>query len=159
MRAVDVVLCHSPTPHPTIGVVALRSEPRAIVMSARHPLAGRAELDVDEVLDETFCGTNPLLEPARAGLWSLDDHRGERPTSTTGDRAQNPREMAAIVLTGRAISAAPASNARNVAGSIPGLVAIPLRDAAPVELSLAWRRESDSLLVGALVELARELAA
>ena len=157
LEAVDVVLCHSPTPHPAVGVVPLRSEGRVIVVPARHRLAGRSELTVAEVLDETFCGSSPLLEPQRAGLWSLDDHRGGPPPSITADRAINPGEVAAVVLSGRAISAAPASNARNVLQSVPGLVAIPLSDARPVVLSLIWRRENTNSLVASLVEIAKRL--
>jgi DNA-binding transcriptional LysR family regulator len=158
MAAVDVVLCHSPTPHPDVGIVPLYSEPRVLVAAEGHPLAHRAGLSVHEVLGETFCGTSPALEPVRAGLWSLDDHRGGPPANTTADLALNPREMAAIVLSGRAVTAAPESNAHNVAQSVPGLVVIPLPDADPVVMSLAWRREGAGALVASLVQVAQELA-
>src|SRR5256885_820986 len=70
LRDVDVALCFSPTPEPEVRLHPLRIEPRAVVLAKTHPLAGRSELAVQDVLDETFCGNDPSLEPVRAGFWT-----------------------------------------------------------------------------------------
>src|SRR6202007_510373 len=76
LSQVDVALCYSPTPHPDVDPQPLRDEPRVALVASRHPLARRRELAVADVLDETFCGTDPTLEPVRGGFWRLDYHRG-----------------------------------------------------------------------------------
>jgi DNA-binding transcriptional LysR family regulator len=160
LSEVDAALCYSPTPHPDVDTQPLRDEARVALVASRHPLAGRRELAVADVLDETFCGTDPTLEPVRAGFWRLDDHRGGPAPNVSSDRASSPQEVLAVVASGRAIMAAPASNARNVLGGQTGagVVAVPLRDANPTVLSLVWRRDNRNPLLGRLVAAARTLA-
>jgi DNA-binding transcriptional LysR family regulator len=161
LAEVDVALCYSPTPHPDVDAQPLRNEPRVALVASRHPLARRRELAVADVLDETFCGTDPTLEPVRAGFWRLDDHRGHPAPNVSNDRTSNPQEMLAVVASGRAITVGPASSARNVLKGLPGagVVAVPLSDADPTVLSLVWRRDNRNPLVGELVAAASSLAA
>jgi DNA-binding transcriptional LysR family regulator len=160
LQEVDLAMCYSPTPHPDIEMHAVRAEPRVVLVAERHPLAGEAELRVSDVLDETFCGTDPALEPVRAGYWKLDDHRGGPPPNVTADRCVCPREQIAVVAAGHAITVAPRSNATNFLRGMPGVkvVAIPLRDARPTLLSLVWRRDTRNPLVPTLVAACRSLA-
>jgi DNA-binding transcriptional LysR family regulator len=157
---VDVALCYSPTPHPEIRIQELRREPRVVLLATGHPLAWRDELTIAEVLDETFCGTSPSLEPIRAGFWRLDDHRGEPAPHVTDDQAINPHEVLACIASGRAIITAPASNAANVLKALTGLTgvtAIPLRDARPALLALTWRKDNRNPNVERLATLASSL--
>ena len=155
LEEVDVALCFSPSPHPRVRVRALRAEPRAVVAPESHPLAQRSEVTVAEVLDETFYGFHPAVEPVWAGFWMLDDHRGKPPTCITTDRARNPLEMFAIVASGRAITTFPASRAAVIQKLLRGVVAIPLRDADPAVLSLVWRKDNPNPLIAALVAFAQ----
>jgi DNA-binding transcriptional LysR family regulator len=161
LAEVDVALCYSPTPHPEVDTQPLRDEERVALVASGHPLARRRDLAVADVLEETFCGTDPTLEPVRAGFWRLDDHRGCPAPNVTRDRTSNTQEMLAVVASGRAITVAPGSNARNVLNGLPGagVVAVPLRDADPTVLSLVWRRDNRNPLLGQLVAAARALAA
>ena len=160
LREVDIALCYSPTAHPDVVIEPLRAEPRVALLAKRHPLARRRELSVADVLDETFCGTDPSLEPVRNGFWSLDDHRGGPPASVSGDSVMNPHETIAVVASGRAISVAPGPNAVNFLNGLPGVevVAIPLRDAAPTQLSLVWWARTRNRLVQSIVAAGRNLA-
>ena len=74
------------------------------MLAQTHPLAGRSELTVEDVVDETFCGNDASLEPVRAGFWTLDDHRGA-PAKTSTDRASNSVELIACVSTGQSVIA------------------------------------------------------
>jgi DNA-binding transcriptional LysR family regulator len=154
---VDVALCYSPTPHPQICIHELRSEPRVVLVASGHPLARSEELTVAEVLDETFCGTSPSLEPIRAGFWRLDDHRGAPAPHLTDDEATNPAEVLACIASGRAIITAPASNAANVFNGLTNVIAVPLRDAKPAKLTLTWRKDNHNPNVVKLTELAGSL--
>jgi DNA-binding transcriptional LysR family regulator len=153
LRDVDVALCFSPTPHPDVQLHPVRIEPRAVALAQTHPLAGRGELTVRDVLDETFCGHDPSLEPVGAGFWTLDDHRGA-PAETTTDQASNSVEVMACISTGRSIMTVPVSVAM-VVNRLPGLAAIPLPDAKPTTLCLVWRKANRNALVEALVSTAR----
>jgi DNA-binding transcriptional LysR family regulator len=156
LREVDVALCFSPTPHPEVQLHPVRIEPRVVVLAKTHPLADRRELMLDEVLDETFCGDHPSLEPLRAAFWKLDDHRGA-PAKTTSDRASNALELIACISTGRSITTAPASAVATFLDRMPALAAIPLRDAKPTVLCLVWHTSNRNPLVDAIVTTARSL--
>ena len=154
---VDVGLCFAATPHPDVSMQVVRSEPRAVIAAKSHPLARHVGLTVEDVLDETFCGTHPALDPVRAGFWRFDDHRGGPAPNLTDDQAANPFEIAAVVAAGVAIAATPASNAAYALRALPDVVAIPVVDAEPAVLSLVWRTGNESPLIEALVATARRL--
>jgi DNA-binding transcriptional LysR family regulator len=154
---VDIGLCFEPTPHPDVCLQVVRSEPRVALVAKSHHLAKREQLTVADVLDETFCGTDPALEPVRAGFWRFDDHRGGPAPNITDDRATNPFEIAVVVATGAAIASTPASNAAHALQALTSIVAIPVVDAKLATLSLIWREGQHSPLVDALVATARAL--
>lgn len=158
LEPVDVALCCAPTPHPDVEVRALRSEPRFVLASASHHLAEHSELSVGDVLDERFVGSHPSADPLWTGVWTLNDHRDGAAPDLTGDRANSTQEVTAVVLSGRAIAVTPASRARDELASVAGLVAIPLRDADPVELALVWRADNRNPLLTALLEVASAAA-
>ena len=154
---IDVGLCFAATPHPEVSVETVRSEPRVVLVAKAHPLAQRDRLTLADVLDETFCGTDPALEPVRAGFWRFDDHRGAPAPHVTDNQATNPFEIAAVVATGACIAATPASNAAHALRALPNVVSIPVVDADPAILSLLWRKGRESPLIEALVACARRL--
>jgi DNA-binding transcriptional LysR family regulator len=156
LEPVDVGLCFSPTPHPDVELLPFRTEPRVVLAASTHPFGERSELALAEVLDETFCGADPSLEPVRAGFWRLDDHRGAPAAKTFGEAA-NSREMVAVIASGRAISTAPASTGPTFEAAVPGIVAVPLTDARPTELSLVWHKDNPNPLVDLIVAIARRL--
>ncbi len=157
LEDVDVALCYSPTPHPDVQITSLHSTPRAAVMPETHPLADRRELAVADLLDEMFCGNDPSLEPVRAGFWRLDDHRGG-PGHTTADRILTPQEALAVIVSGRAIMTAPLSGLTRVLAAVPGVVAIPVRDAHPATLTLAWLTDRANPLIDSLASTAESVA-
>ena len=151
---VDMALCYCPTPHPDVESRPLRSEPRVIVAAHGHPLTHRRELTVAEVLDEAFPGLDPSVDVTWGGYWSLDDHRAARARSLTADRCSTPEELAATVVSGRAITAASASRADKLLATLDGLTTIPLLDADPVQLCLVWRRANRNPSVQAFLDAA-----
>jgi hypothetical protein len=62
-----------------------------------------------------------------------------------------------VVVSGRAIMTSPASVATNVLLALPGVLAIPLLDAAPAILTLVWRKDNANPAVQLLAALAREI--
>src|SRR2546427_41714 len=87
LASVDMAMCFSPSPDPEVEVQPLWTEPRVVIACKGHHLAQRAELTLEDVLDETFLGCDPSVEETWAGFWRLDDHRGGRQARVTSDRA------------------------------------------------------------------------
>jgi DNA-binding transcriptional LysR family regulator len=154
---VDVALCHSPPADPEVHVYPLWAESRFVVAPTSHPLAARSELRVEDVLDETYLGSHPGVDPTWAGFWRLDDHRGEPPARLTAHRALTLPATIAIIASGRAITTVPACQAGIIEKILTGIVTIPLSDADPTLLCLLWRRDSHNPLVGSLVSIAKGL--
>ncbi len=152
---VDVALCFSPAAHPEVRMHVIREEPRCVLMHAAHPLAGRRELRVEDVLEEKFCGLHPSVDPGWAGFWSLDDERGGPAPHVTGDGVTSYMEMVAAVASTRSICVVPMVVARSIAGQAGPLVATALSDAAPVTCALAWRAAGESALTAAFGEMAK----
>jgi len=158
LSEVDIAVCHLPPADRNVWSQLLRLERRVVLAPKRHPLAGRCELTVAEVMDETFIGLHPSIEPAWAGFWSLDDHRGEPPRHVTVDRAANPQEVLASLAVRRAITTVPASVAGVIVSVVTGVTAIPVRDAKPAAITLVGREDRRNALVAILAEFARNLA-
>jgi DNA-binding transcriptional LysR family regulator len=155
---VDLAVCHRPPSDPAVWAYPLRREPRVVLAPARHRLAGRHELSVAEVLDETFIGFDPAVEPGWAGFWSLDDHRGEGPRRLTADRAANPHEVLAALSVRDALTTVPEAVARLIPELLTEVVTIPLRDAAPATIVLVGHEDRANPLVASLLHFVRARA-
>lgn len=154
LERVDVAVCHEPAPAEGVGCRTLSAEPRTVIVHASHPLAQRQQLVLRDVLDETFVSYHPEVQPAWAGFHSLDDHRGGAPASSTIDHAETSLQMLGIMTTSRAVTTVPRCDAQLVARALPDLIALPVLDARPAQVSLVWHTGSSSPLVRSLVELA-----
>ena len=155
---VDLAVCHLPPADPNVWVRTLRQEPRVVLAPRRHPLAQRSELTVAEVIDETFIGFHPSVEPAWAGFWSLDDHRGGPPRGVTADRAANAQEVLASLAVRRALTTVPASVAAVIANLLTGVAAIPLRDAELASIVLVGHRDRRNALVAAFLSFVQSIS-
>jgi DNA-binding transcriptional LysR family regulator len=155
---VDIAVCHPPCVEEGVGAQPVRVEPRALVVHRDHPLAQRSQLDVAEVLEETFVGYHPDVQPEWAGFHSLDDHRGGPPERLTDDQALTSLQMLGIMSARDAVTIVPYADAKLAVQVLPDIVAIPLRDAAPAVVSLIWRTDTGNQLVEDLVSVAKSLA-
>jgi DNA-binding transcriptional LysR family regulator len=154
---VDIALAHTPARDVGVWTQRLRTEPRVILAPKRHPLAKRSELTVAEVLDETFLGANPSVEPTWAGFWSLDDHRGGPAPHKTG-QASNSQERFAMMAAGRGITTIPACYATVLLRMMGNMAAIPLVDADPCVFTLVGREDHRNRLVDAFLAVAAEFS-
>ena len=159
MRDVDVATCHLPPPDETMWIKVIRREPRIALVPRGHRLADREELEVAELLGETFIGLAPTVDPAWAGFWSLDDHRGGPPERVTGDEASNPQEVLAALGGSSAVTIVPRAAANVLSNVLTEVAAIPLRDASPSRIALVGHRDRRNQLVAALLSYAEVVAA
>jgi DNA-binding transcriptional LysR family regulator len=157
LEDVDVAMCHLPTADPDVFMQPVRTEPRVVVMPDSHPLAERQELTVADVLDETFVGYDPAVQPLWAGFWRLDDHRS-KDAAPSVEQALNAPEIFTIIAGCRGITTVPASQAAMIQRLLRGVVVIPLADARPAVLGLIWHGRNHNPLVHSLATAARRLA-
>jgi DNA-binding transcriptional LysR family regulator len=157
LSEVDIAVCHRPPTHPDVWAQPLRLERRVMLAPKRHPLATRGELTVADVIDETFVGFHPSVDPAWAGFWSLDDHRRGPPRSVTVDRAANAQEILASLPVRQAITAVPASVAGLIPKVLTGVVAIPLRDAEPAAIMLVGHEDHRNPAIPVFLSFVRKV--
>jgi DNA-binding transcriptional LysR family regulator len=153
---VDIAVCQVPPAHENVWRTVLRVESRAVLVRSAHRLANRRALTVAEVIDETFIGYNSAVDPAWAGFWSLDDHRGGPPARVTPDQASVPQDVLAALAVRDAITTVPASSAALLVNVMTGLESIPLTDASPTTFVFAGRRDRRSELVETFVAFATQ---
>jgi DNA-binding transcriptional LysR family regulator len=151
----DVALIWFAPTAPGLASQAIRTSPLVVAMAEGHPLSGRPELTVADVVDETFPGIVDWCDPVWLGYWGLDAYR-RGPARRTDDDAVTPEEVASIVASGRAITTVPALVAIPFAHL--GIRAIPLVDADPAVLTLVWPRGAATPLVAELAEMARQMS-
>jgi DNA-binding transcriptional LysR family regulator len=156
LREVDAAIFSQPPADPNVTTQPLRAEPRVALIPKGHPLAGRRELAVGEILDETFLGFHPSIDPGWAGFWSLDDHRGGPAPRIVGE-ATDAQQRFGMLAAGRGIATAPAYAAAMVK-VLPSVVAIPLTDADPAIITLAARKDRQHSLVEELFAIARQIS-
>ncbi|MET9612894.1 LysR family transcriptional regulator [Kitasatospora indigofera] len=152
---VDVAFVWLPADLTGLHAELVHSEPRVVGLPARHPLAGRAGVGVMEVNDE------PLMWTERAPRewvdWWAVNPRPDGSAPRWGPTNDNVEEMLEQVADGAAICFAPASMARYYGR--PDLRWVPLTDAEPLRVVLAWVAGADNPLVRGFAEVVRELAA
>jgi DNA-binding transcriptional LysR family regulator len=68
----------------------------------------------------------------------------------------SPQEVLAVVAAGQAIWTAAASTGSHFLNDSSPVVAVPLLDASPVALALAWRQDNRNPHVPALAAIARQ---
>lgn len=151
LSEVDVAVCHRPHAEADVWMQRLRREGRTVLASKTHALADRTELRVADVMEETYIGFHPDVDPEWAGFWSLDDHRGGPPPQVTRDRVANAQEVLASLPGRGAITTVPSSVARVILNVLSAVVAIPLLDADPCEIVFAGRTDRRSAQVAALL--------
>jgi DNA-binding transcriptional LysR family regulator len=140
LAEVDVVIIGALAPDANVWVVPISSYPRALLVAETHRLAGRKELSVDEVLDETFVAFDPSVDPVWAASWNLDGCRGGSPPKLTVEHPPDAQARFRMVASGLGVSTSLANHPVLNTANIPGVVAIPIRDAPPVVSRLSVTR-------------------
>lgn len=151
---VDVAFVWLPADLAGLHAEIVHTEPRVVGLPAGHRLAGRDAVSVLDVNDE------PLMWTERAPRewvdWWAINPRPDGSTPRWGPTNDNVEEMLEQVAEGVAICFAPSSMARYYAR--PDLAWVPLSDAAPLRVALAWNDGADTPLVRKFADVVRELA-
>ena len=149
----DVAFLYAPLHEPDFVVVPLVREPRVVVLSAGHRLAGRESLCPEDLRREMFIRQPPEVPDDWCDFWMLVDDLGTRPPVSPHTGA-TLEEWLHLIGRGEGIDTAPALISRYYAW--PEVVFIPLQDAAPSTLVLAHLAGSENPLVADFARHARE---
>jgi hypothetical protein len=128
-----------------------------VLAPGNHRLAELSQATVADVLDDTFIGFHPSIQPWWAGFWSLNDHRGGPPEHVTADRISNSQELFTTIAMGKGILAVPACHADLITRALNSVRAIPLSDADPAVFVLVGRQDRRNPSVEALIAVAEKL--
>ncbi|MFB7719281.1 LysR family transcriptional regulator [Nocardia sp. NPDC056100] len=138
-----------------IGPVVL-TEPRALMVPARHPLARRDTVSLEDLADVPLVS----IHGAVPGYW-LDAHL---PLHTPSGRPipQGPTatywtEIPTLVAAGRGVS--PVAACARLYYSRPGIAFVPFRDAPPIEYGLLRPIGRDSAPLRTFITMLLEVAA
>ncbi len=135
-RAVDVTLLRHPVPDlELVRLAELRHEPRVLALPEQHHLTRQEEVDLTDLLDETFV---PLPAGPWRDYWLCLEERHGHPAQLA-DPVNGPEEWAAAIIAGRGIAITAASTATYYAR--PGLAFRPVRGITPSIVYAAWRRD------------------
>ncbi|MFF0524599.1 LysR family transcriptional regulator [Actinomadura nitritigenes] len=141
---VDALVTRLPLATDQLRVTILYDEPRAVVVSADHRLAGRESVTVDDIADEPLPRV-PGADPAWSAFWRLEPRPGGRP-APDGPVMDDLEDKFELVAAGQAVA---------ITAHVPGraprpdLVMIPLEGVAPSHVVLATRADDRSGLVAA----------
>ncbi len=139
-----------------LEVEVLAQEPRVAALATTHPLARRQSLTFADLCDESFI-VNPAAKhegsPAR---WLAEQQRNQLPGRVAAS-ATSLQEILALVAAGRGVCLLPAA----VVDHYPraGVTYVPVTNADPAVVSLAWRRGPIGPAVEAFIETSRQVAA
>jgi DNA-binding transcriptional LysR family regulator len=145
----DVALVRRPIDGP-YAFEDLFAEARVAVLPARHALAGRASVSVEELASDPVI-TDPGPDAVWRAFYTADDVRGHPPAH--GVEVGSFDEELATVALGRAIAFTSAAAARLYPH--PGVAYVPLAGAAPCTVALAWDPERPPTVLASLLAAAR----
>jgi DNA-binding transcriptional LysR family regulator len=152
---VDLLLTQLPVTEPGIetGPVVI-VEPRVLAVAARHPLARRESISVEDL------PTVPMLRPA--GAPPREWLESCQPWTTPGGRAieRGPavrtfQELLTLIAAGQGVCTVAAHNVRYHPRD--DVAFVPMSDAQPFEFGLVWRSSAATARVRAVVVAAQHL--
>lgn len=143
----DIAVLRTPIDDPRFRVVIVGTETRYGAMAADDPLARRRSLTLADFTDRTLA-IDIVTGTTSIDLWP----EAARPTRTRATQAFE--DWLTLVAAGQAVGMSSEATANQ--HPHPGIVYRPMRDAPPVTVSLAWRKDDPPAHAMALARLIRQ---
>ena len=154
---VDVAFTRLQSGQTQLDIAPIRSEPRVVALAAAHPLAARDSVRFAELADDSFI-TNPMVPDhgARPPRWLAEQHRHGLPGRVAAESA-GVLEILTLVAAGRGVCLVPSAVARHYPRR--DIAYVPVSDAEPAVVSLAWRPGTLDAPLEAFIQTVHEVAA
>ncbi|GAB3691175.1 LysR family transcriptional regulator [Saccharopolyspora tripterygii] len=149
-REVDAVVARLPFPTDGLRVTLLYQEPRTLVVSREHRLAGEESVTLDDLAGEPM-PRFPEADPAWSAYWRLEP-RPDGSKAPEGPDINALEEKFEVVAAGQAVVV----TVRAAARMRPDLVAIPIEGVEPSHVVLATRAGERNRLVADFACLAEQ---
>ncbi|OMI35839.1 LysR family transcriptional regulator [Streptomyces sparsogenes] len=150
---IDVAFVWLPADLTGLHTQIVHTEPRVAGLPTTHPLAGREGISILDVKDEPLLWTEKA--PREWVDWWAVNPRPDGSTPHWGPKNDNVEEMLEQVAEGTAICFAPASMALYYAR--PDLSWVPLTDIEPLQVALAWHKDTHNPHVTGFTHVVHEL--
>jgi DNA-binding transcriptional LysR family regulator len=139
-----------------LEVEILTQEPRLAALASTHPLASHQTLTFADLREESFV-INPVAgQDGPPSRWLAEQRRHELPGRVAAE-ATSLQEILALVAAGRGVCLLPSAVAQHHPRA--GVRFVPITDADPAVVSLAWRPGPICPAVKAFIEASRHVAA
>jgi DNA-binding transcriptional LysR family regulator len=143
---VDVALTRTPFDDTGITTRVLRSDPIGVVLRADDPLAGRVNLQLDDLADRRWFRFPDGTDPVWQAFWTGPSDAGRR---RDGPVIRTVHECIQSVLWDDTVGLTTLTH------TLPeGLTAVPLTGRPPSDLVVAWNSASTSPLIRSFVRIA-----
>jgi DNA-binding transcriptional LysR family regulator len=143
----DVAVLRVPVEDRRFRAVVVGSEPRFAAVASDDPLARRRSISLRDFAGRTIA-IDSVTGTTSAQLWP----DGEGPSSTRSIHGVD--DWLTVIAAGQAVGMT--SEATTKQHPRPGVAYRPVRDAPPVQVSLAWRADDPPQHVTALTRLVRD---
>ena len=141
---VDAVVTRLPFPTDQLHVTILYDEPRVLVVSLDHRLAGKESVTIDDIADEPLPRVRHS-DPAWSAFWRIDPRPDGRP-APDGPFVEALEDKFEVIAAGQAVAIAAGVHGNSLR---PDLTTVPLEGVEPSHVVLATRADDHSRLVAA----------
>jgi DNA-binding transcriptional LysR family regulator len=138
-----------------LALEVLAREPRVAALPASDPLASRASLEFADLGDRRFIVNPAFDETGPPARWLAEQRRHGLPGKVAAEAA-SIQEILTLVASGQGVCLLPGLAASQ--SQRPDVTYVPVRDADPAVVSLAWRRENSEPATHAFIACARMAA-
>ena len=139
-----------------LEVEVLTHEPRLAAVASTHPLADRESLRLADLAEESFIINPVTRQEGTPPRWLAEQRRHGLPGHIAAE-AMSLQEILALVAAGRGVCLLPSVVVHHHPRA--GVTYVPVTDADPAVVSLAWRRGPTCPAVKAFIDASRQVAA
>ncbi len=147
---VDAVITRLPFPTDRLRVTVLYDEPRVLVVSHDHRLAGRDAVTLDDIADEPLPQVRQG-DPQLNAYWRIDPRPDGQP-APAGPLVEALEDKHELIAAGAAVAIGPPLDPAT--GLHPGLTTVPLHGVEPSQIVLATRAGDRNRLVTSFRKIA-----
>ena len=133
-----------------LDMLELASDPLLAIVAEDHELAALDSVSSKRLAEEPWLEADTVTDPVFARYWYFRDLRAQGPLVRT--TAETLEEWLAEIAFSRGVNVVPASLAEEYRR--PGLAFVPVSDAAPSRLVLAWRHDKPAVVATTLAHFA-----